>query len=224
MNRFFLLLFLLMGYVPAFCQDWPNLTRFQTANQELGDPAKGENRIVFMGNSITEGWLNTDPEFFEKYKIINRGISGQTTPQMVLRFRQDVIDLKPKAVFILAGINDIAGNTGPSTLKMIEDNFANMAFLAKSAGIKVVLCSTLPSNRIGWRANMNPSQKVKELNTWIKTFASKNHFTYLDYYSSLADGQDGLPEKYSKDGVHPTLEGYKVMESAALPLILKMKK
>lgn len=224
MNKLFFFLLVVSGLNTASAQDWPNLSRYKEANAQLGEPTAGEKRIVFMGNSITEGWSRADSGFFEKYKLINRGIGGQTTPQMVLRFRQDVIDLKPKAVFILAGINDIAGNTGPSTLKMIEDNFANMAFLAKAAGIKVFLCSTLPSNRIPWRDNMNPSEKVLELNKWMKEFASKNRFTYIDYYTVLADAQEGLPEKYSKDGVHPTLEGYKIMENVVTPVILKVRK
>lgn len=204
-------------------QDWPNLNRYKEANEQLGAPSPGEKRIVLMGNSITEGWVGNDPGFFNEYKLIGRGISGQTTPQMVLRFRQDVIDLKPEAVFILAGINDIAGNTGPSTLKMIGDNIENMAMLAKAEGIKVILCSILPANRIAWRDNMDPSEKVKEMNDWIKVYASNHQFGYLDYYSLLVDDKNGLPEKYSKDGVHPTLEGYKIMEKAMIPFINKIR-
>lgn len=221
-SLFFLLIFAFVSQI-GIAQDWPNLAKFRDANEKLGAPAAGERRIVFMGNSITEGWIKADPDFFEKYRLINRGISGQTTPQMVLRFRQDVIDLKPKAVFILAGINDIAGNTGPSTLKMIEDNYQNMAVLARSAGAKVFLCSVLPSNLIAWRDNMNPSEEVMELNTWMKSFAAKFKCEYIDYYTPLADAENGLPEKYSKDGVHPTLEGYKVMERVIVPHIKKIR-
>ena len=142
-------LFLLCGESTA--QDWANLTRFQAKNEALGTPAKGEKRVVFMGNSITEGWINTCPEFFEGRPYINRGIGGQTTPQMLIRFRQDVINLHPKVVVILAGTNDIAGNTGPSTLEMIEDNLASMAEIAHANGIKVILCSVLPAFDYPWR-------------------------------------------------------------------------
>lgn len=158
----FISLFLLAGNLPA--QDWANLKQFQNDNAALGAPAKGEKRVVFMGNSITIGWLNNCPEFFKDRPYINRGISGQTTPQMLLRFRQDVIDLQPKAVVILAGTNDIAGNTGPSTLEMIEDNLASMAQLAKANGIKVILCSVLPAFDYPWRPGMEPNVKIPELN------------------------------------------------------------
>lgn len=205
-------------------QDWANLSAFRMENEQLGQPAKGEKRIVLMGNSITIGWSNIHPGFINEQKLINRGIGGQTTPQMVLRFRQDVIDLKPAAVFILAGINDIAGNTGPSSLEMIEDNIRNMAVLARAAGIKVFLCSVLPSNHIDWRDGMNPSGQVTELNKWIKKFATHNGDAYVDYYSAMTDDQGGLPASLSNDGVHPTLEGYKVMEKVILPYIRKVRK
>lgn len=178
-----------------------------------------EKRIVLMGNSITEGWSKYDPVFLKEHALINRGISGQTTPQMLLRFRQDVIDLKPQKVFILGGINDIAGNTGPSTLKMIQDNIQSMAILARDAGIEVFLCSVLPANKLPWRNNMDPSSKVKELNTWIKQLATGNGFGYVDYYTALVDNSDGLRVQYTTDGVHPNLEGYKVMEKVLLPFI-----
>lgn len=142
-------LFLMSGNIAA--QDWANLKQFQKDNAALGTPAKGEKRVVFMGNSITIGWLHNCPEFFKDRPYINRGISGQTTPQMLIRFRQDVIDLQPKVVVILAGTNDIAGNTGPSTLEMIENNLASMAQLAKANGIKVILCSVLPAFDYPWR-------------------------------------------------------------------------
>lgn len=223
MYRLFFLSFLFMFSQETFSQDWPNLLRYRDADEKLGNPVPGEKRIVFMGNSITEGWINAHPEFFRENHLINRGIGGQTTPQMVLRFRQDVIDLKPAAVFILAGINDIAGNTGPSTLKMIKDNFENMAFLAEAARIKVVLCSILPSNKIPWRDNMNPSEKIRQINTWMKSFAESHQFEYVDYYSVLKDDKDGLPQNLSQDGVHPTPEGYLKMEQVVLPYIRKIR-
>ena len=176
-----------------------------------------------MGNSITEGWINTDPGFFKDYQLINRGIGGQTTPQMLLRFRQDVVDLKPKAVIILAGINDLAGNTGPSTQKMITDNFQSMAELAKASGIHVILCSILPSNRIPWRNNQDPSTRIDSLNRWLADYASKNSFDYVNYFAKLTDDKKGLPEKYSGDGVHPNLAAYKVMEKEILPYIEKVR-
>lgn len=221
----FSLLFLTMIFSEILvAQDWPNLGRFRDANEALGAPKKDEQRVVFIGNSITEGWLNADAGFFTKNNLINRGIGGQTTPQMVLRFRQDVIDLKPVAVVILAGINDIAGNTGPSTLKMIEDNFKNMVQLAMQNGIHVILCTLLPSNKIPWRNNINPSDMITELNKWIKDYAALHSLNVADYYSLLVDEQNGLPEKYSADGVHVNKDAYQIMEQAILPIIEKARK
>lgn len=195
--------------------DWPNLHRYRDENAKLDPPSPNENRVVFMGNSITDGWSRVSPDFFAGKPYLNRGISGQTTPQMLIRFRRDVIDLKPKVVIILAGINDIAGNTGPSSLEMIEDNFTSMAQLAKANGIKVVLCSVLPAYAFPWRPGINPVQKVTDLNKWIKNYADKNNFIYVDYYDAMVDERKGLPEKYSKDGVHPNQAGYKIMEPLA---------
>lgn len=191
--------------------DWPELRRYRMENSKLQAPAAHEARVVFMGNSITDGWIGTDPDFFKGKPYLDRGIGGQTTPQMLIRFRQDVIDLQPKVVVILAGINDIAGNTGPSSLKMIEDNIASMAQLAKANAIKVVLCSVLPAASFPWRPEIDPVQKIIDLNKWIKGFAEKNNFVYVNYYDAMVDERKGLPEKYSKDGVHPTKAGYAVM-------------
>lgn len=198
--------------------DWPDLRRYRSENAAL---KPGEYKVVFMGNSITDNWIQTRPDFFSTNKYLDRGISGQTTPQMLIRFRQDVIDLKPKVVVILAGINDIAGNTGPSTLEMIEDNIASMAQLAKSNGIKVVLSSVLPAYSFPWRPGIDPIQKIIDLNKWIKEFANKNNFIYLDYYSAMVDERKGLPAKYSTDGVHPNAAGYSIMEPLAEKAILK---
>ena len=192
--------------------DWPNLRRYKGENAKLSAPSANENRVVFMGNSITDGWINKSPDFFQQNPYLDRGISGQTTPQMLIRFRQDVIDLKPKVVVILAGINDIAGNTGPSSVQMIEDNLTSMAQLAKANGIKVVMCSILPAYSFPWRPGINPVQKIIEVNKWMKNFAEKNHFVYCDYYDAMVDERKGLPANLSKDGVHPTAEGYKIME------------
>lgn len=193
-------------------QDWANLAEFQEANAALEAPKEEENRVVFMGNSITIGWINSRPEFFEGQPWVNRGISGQTTPQMLVRFRQDVIDLHPKAVVLLAGTNDIAGNTGPSTIPMIMDNIKGMAEMAHANGIKVILSSTLPAYDYPWRTGLEPAPKIIELNKMIKTYCDEKGHIYLDYFSAMVDERDGLPKKYAEDEVHPTVEGYKVME------------
>jgi lysophospholipase L1-like esterase len=192
-------------------QDWANTGRFRNENEALGDPAPGEKRVVFMGNSITEGWIRFCPEFFSGKPYINRGISGQTTPQMLVRFRSDVINLKPSVVVILAGTNDIAGNTGPSTLEMIENNIISMAELAKANGIRVVLCSVLPAIDYPWNPGLNPVTKISSLNEIIEMYAKKSGIIYLDYYSHMVNEQKGLKEEYSYDGVHPNEAGYKVM-------------
>ena len=197
--------------------DWPQLRRYRGENIKAGLPSANENRVVFMGNSITDAWINVDPSFFQGKPYLDRGISGQTTPQMLVRFRQDVIDLKPKAVAILAGINDIAENTGPSSLQMIENNLMSMAQLAKANNIKVVLCSILPAAAFPWRPGINPIESIIELNKWMKNYAARNNFVYVDYYDAMADARKGLPSNLSKDGVHPTLEGYRIME----PLVVK---
>ena len=193
-------------------QDWPALEHFREANKKLAPPAEDENRVVFMGNSITIGWINKRPEFFKGKPYVNRGISGQTTPQMLLRFRQDVIDLRPKVVVILAGTNDIAGNTGPSTIRMIADNIFSMAELAKANGIKVVLSSTLPAYDYPWKPGLEPAEKIITLNQLLKTYADLNGVVYLDYFSAMVDERKGLPKKYANDEVHPTVAGYAVME------------
>ncbi|MCU0342673.1 MAG: SGNH/GDSL hydrolase family protein [Ignavibacterium sp.] len=192
--------------------DWANFERYKEENLKLGLPAPQDNRIVFMGNSITEGWKQLSPEFFEDKQYINRGISGQTTPQMLVRFRADVVNLKPKLVVILAGTNDIAGNTGPSTLEMIEDNISSMVEIAKSNNINVILCSVLPAYDYPWKPGLEPAQKIVTLNKWIKEYADKNETIYVDYFTPMADERSGLKKEYSEDGVHPDLAGYKVME------------
>lgn len=192
--------------------DWSNLSRYRDANKTLGLPASGENRVVFMGNSITEGWFTTDSAFFKENKYIDRGIGGQTTPQMLVRFRADVVNLQPKVVVILAGTNDIAGNTGPSTIDMIENNISSMAELAKAHKIYVILSSVLPVYDYPWKRGLQPAEKIIALNAWIKQYASENGCTYVDYWTPLADERKGMKTEYSKDGVHPILAGYKIME------------
>ncbi|MEP2279654.1 SGNH/GDSL hydrolase family protein [Maribacter sp.] len=202
----------LLGLTTIHAQDWADLKHFEEANSNVPELQVNENRVVFMGNSITIGWLNSRPEFFKGKPYINRGISGQTTPQMLIRFRQDVIELHPKVVTILAGTNDIAGNTGPSTLEMIMDNIKGMAELAHANGIKVILSSTLPAYDYPWKPGLEPSGKIIALNKMIKAYADAKGHIYLDYFSAMVDERNGLPKKYAADEVHPTVEGYKVME------------
>lgn len=201
----------------SYAQDWANLKRFQKENTELKMFKPNEHRVVFMGNSITEGWLNLRPEFFTDKPYVNRGISGQTTPQMLLRFRQDVINLMPSVVVILAGINDIAGNTGPSTIEMIADNIISMAELAKANNIKVILCSVLPAYDFPWRQGLEPAEKVVKLNKLLKTYAKKHNLVYVDYFTAMADESNGLKKELGSDGVHPNITGYLIME----PLVEK---
>jgi lysophospholipase L1-like esterase len=198
--------------------DWPNLKKYEDENSKLPSPAPNETRVIFMGNSITEGWKYADSSFF-KNGYIGRGISGQTTPQMLVRFREDVINLKPAAVVILAGINDIAENTGPSKLENVFGNIESMVQLAQAANIKVVISSVLPSNHLSWRPSIIPTEKVIQLNQMLKDYADKNNIVYLDYYSAMVDNEKGLPATLSGDGVHPTLAGYKAMEPLAVKAI-----
>tara|TARA_R110002020_G_scaffold303939_2_gene519483 strand:+ start:110736 stop:111422 length:687 start_codon:yes stop_codon:yes gene_type:complete len=200
-------------------QDWPNLERFREDNKTVDTTITDQ--VVFMGNSITEGWIRLDPDFFAQAPYVNRGISGQTTPQMLLRFRQDVIDLKPAAVVILAGTNDIAGNTGPSTLEMIADNIKSMSELAKAHGIEVIISSVLPAADYPWKPGIEPADKIIALNKMLQDYAAANDMIYLDYFSKMVDDNKGLPKELSEDGVHPTLEGYKVMEPLVEEAIAK---
>lgn len=202
-------------------EDWPNLKKFQEANAQLEEPLADEDRVVFMGNSITIGWLNARPEFFKDKPWINRGISGQTTPQMLIRFRQDVIELKPKVVVILAGTNDIAGNTGPSTLEMIANNIKGMAEIAHANGIKVILSSTLPAYDYPWKPGLEPAPKIIALNKMLKEYCDRKGHIYLDYFTAMVDERNGLPKKYAHDEVHPTKEGYAVMEPLVEAAIAK---
>jgi lysophospholipase L1-like esterase len=195
----------------ANATDWPNLQKYRDANAALGAPAPSERRVVFMGNSITEGWAKYFPQEFAGKPYIGRGISGQTTPQMLIRFRQDVVALKPAVVVILAGTNDIAGNTGPSTLEMIEDNMASMTEIAQANGIRVVLCSVTPVWDYPWRKGLEPAPKIIALNAWLKAYALRVNAVYADFHSGMADDRGGMREGLALDGVHPTEAGYRVM-------------
>lgn len=226
MNKFILslILFVITMTENIISQDWANLNRFKSENDSLLSQPIDDNRIVFMGNSITQGWIEQRPQFFANNPFINRGVSGQTTPQMLIRFRQDVVDLKPKVVVILAGTNDIAGNTGPSTLDMILDNLKSMSEIAKANRIEVILSSVLPAFDYPWRPGLNPNIKIPQLNKMIKDYCDKNDVIYLDYFSAMVDERNGLPLKYSSDGVHPNEEGYKVMEPLVEEAIKKVFK
>ena len=205
-------------------QDWPNLERFNEANTPFLNGDKDAPEVVFMGNSITIGWYNINPNFFNTNNYVNRGISGQTTPQMLVRFRTDVVDLKSKVVVILAGTNDIAGNTGPSTLKMIADNIFSMCEIAKANNIKVVISSVLPVYDYPWKPGLEPAQKIIDLNLMLREYALRNGHEYLDYFSSMVNDKKGLIETYGDDGVHPNEEGYKVMTDLVKDALSKVLK
>lgn len=172
---------------------------------------ENETTVVFMGNSIIQGWKQADPEFFSDPKLINRGIGGQTTTQMLSRFERDVIEMNPQAVLILAGTNDIAGNTGEISLLEIRDNIAKMAQMSKDHGIQVILCSVLPAFDYSWSPGRHPDKKIPELNALLKELANKNDLYYLDFFSAMADSKNGLPYELANDGVHPTRKGYELM-------------
>lgn len=222
--KFALILFTCFLLEFSYAQDWANLKRFQKENTELEIPDK--HRIVFMGNSITDNWFSMRPEFFAGKPYVNRGIGGQTTPQMLVRFRQDVLDLKPLVVVIMGGINDIAQNTGPSTIKMISDNIISMAELATANNITVVLCSVLPAFDFPWRQGLEPAEKILKLNSIIESYANDHQIEYIDYYSAMVNDVNGLKEELGSDGVHPNIEGYSLMEiifEKAISEVLKKK-
>ena len=199
-------------------QDWPNLARYRNDNATVKPPSAGEERVVFMGDSITDGWGRKYGKFFPGKPYINRGISGQTTPQMLIRFRPDVLAHKPRAVVILAGTNDIAGNTGPMSLEDIQNNLASMAELAKANGIRVVMASVMPvSDYIRPQTPRRPNEKIRELNDWIRKYTAANGHVYLDYYSAMLDDQGVFKQELTYDGLHPNDAGYDVM----LPLAEK---
>ena len=224
---FVLLMFLPAGYAQSLitdCKsDWPNLARYNEDNKKVGPPAKSEQRVVFMGDSITDSWDDQKyGGFFPGKPYINRGISGQTTPQMLIRFRPDVIALRPKAVVILAGTNDLAGNTGPTTLDAIDDNLKQMADLATANGIRVVIASVLPVSDYEMRDGKPLTQTVRRppaqilaLNKWIHDFAKTRGYVYLDYFSAMVDDKGFLKDALSDDGLHPNAQGYVVMAPLA---------
>lgn len=227
----FFLLIIAMLFSPQFtyAQDQSglyagvNLEKYRKANEAIGSPQEGENRVVFMGNSITEAWPVISPEFFDKHKgYIGRGISGQTTPQILLRFRADVLNLQPKVVLILAGTNDIAGNTGFTPIELIAENIMTMAELARQHDIQVIISSVLPAIDYPWKPGLEPAPKIIALNALLKAYAKNNQMIYLDYHSAMVDAEGGLkvPEYTTADDlVHPNAKGYSIMEKLALEAI-----
>jgi len=195
--------------------DWPNLARYRDANRSLPPASASEPRVVFMGDSITELWDRDSGKFFASKGYIGRGIGGQTTPQMLIRFQQDVVALNPKVVVINAGTNDIAGNTGPSTLEMIEDNLTSMTQIAAAKGIRVVLASVTPAYDYPWKRGMEPAEKVVALNSWMKDYCAKAGCVYADYFTPMSDEKHGMKEGLSRDGIHPTPAGYAIMAPIA---------
>jgi lysophospholipase L1-like esterase len=198
--------------------DWAYLARYRDANARLPSPSPREPRVVFMGDSLTENWGDKNNslfhdlgEFFPGRSYINRGISGQTSPQMLVRFHQDVIDLRPKVVVILAGTNDIAENTGKTSLNAIENNIDSMCELARASGIRVALGSVLPAQDFWWHHGLSPAPKIRALNAWIKDYAQKRRLVFIDYYSAMVDADGGLKAALSPDGIHPNGAGYAVM-------------
>lgn len=199
----------------AFRNDYANFARYRDANSALAAPAPGQQRVVFMGNSITDGWAQHFPVMFPGKPYIGRGIGGQTTPQMVIRFHADVVALQPAVVVILAGTNDIAGNTGPSSNEMIQHNLEAMTNIAQANGIRVVLSSVLPVFDYPWRPGLAPAPRIVALNAWMKAYAARVGAVYLDYHSAMKDDRDGLRAGLGDDGVHPNEAGYKIMAALA---------
>ena len=212
--------------IAVFTDDYGQLGRYHEANMKLGPPAAGETRVVFFGDSITDIWKLAD--YFPGKPYVNRGIGGQTTPQMLVRFRQDVIDLQPKVVVILAGTNDIAGNTGPMRNEDIEANYASFAELAKTHGIRVVYSSILPVHNYTEKSKdffaQRPTSRILELNTWLKDYCARNKIFYLDYFSAVVDDKGLLKKELADDGLHPNDAGYKIMAPLAEAAIEKAMK
>lgn len=198
--------------VALSAQDWAKFSRYEEANAQVTQKPKA----VLMGDSITDGWAKADAAFFTDNNLVGRGISGQTTSQMLVRFRRDVVDLAPKYVLILAGTNDIAKNNGDISLENILGNIISMCEIAKVNKIKPVICSVLPADRYRWRPEVAPAEDIVKLNAMLKAYADKNKIKYIDYHSVLKNENNGLPAEYAPDGVHPTIECYKIMEKMVL--------
>ncbi|MDA9280519.1 GDSL-type esterase/lipase family protein [Flavobacteriaceae bacterium] len=216
--KLYLSLLAIVIFTNMNAQDWANVARFKAEN-ELVIENKAPVKMVFMGNSITEGWKLFDPNFFNSTDYVNRGIGGQTTPQMLIRFKQDVLDLKPKGVVILAGTNDIAGNTGPMSIQEIYNQIESMAGLAALNKIEVFLCSVLPVYDYPWKPGLKPAPKIVALNEMLKTLAGEKNYLYIDYFSEMSDDKNGLKASLGADGVHPNEKGYEIMKRVLLNTI-----
>lgn len=206
----------------AMKTDWGNLGRYLKENQDLAGKTT-DKAVVFYGNSITENWKRFNNDFFEKNQFIGRGIGGQTTSQMLVRFRQDVVNLNPAAVVILAGTNDIAENTGPISVENIAGNIISMAEIAQANGIRPILCAVLPVYEYSWNKAVEPVKKIRHLNQLLKKYAQEKNLSFVDLYTPFVDERGGLPEKYSPDGVHPNAEGYKIMEQLVVKELIMQK-
>jgi len=210
-----------IGGKEDFSDDWAALRKYQQENKTLPPPGAGEKRVVFLGSSIFERWKTLSPDFFKNRPYLDRGISGQLAPQLLIRFRQDVIDLKPAAVVILAGSNDIAANTGHTTYESIMDNIISMVELAKAHNIAVILCKYLPVSEYPWKKGIEPAQKIITLNKLIEAYAQKNKLVVLDYFTPFANTENGQKAELTLDGVHPNGEGYRIMEKVTEAAISK---
>lgn len=210
MRYCFSLIFFLLC-VPLNAQEWANVNRFKAANDSIIENQAGV-ELVFMGNSITEAWLRFDLDFFLDNNYVNRGISGQTSPQMLVRFKQDVIALNPKGVVVLAGTNDLAGNTGHMTVEEIFNQISSMADLAAAHQVQVYLCSVLPVYDYPWKPGLEPASKIVLLNKMLRDLCNSSGFIYVDYFSEMADYKNGLKAGLGADGVHPNEKGYEIMK------------
>ena len=204
--------------------NWTNFKKYANQNMEAKSKQKGDIRVVFLGNSIFEGWSSARPDFFNNKPYYNRGISGQVTAQMLLRFQEDVVNLDPDVLVLKAGINDIAENAGPYDQQKTLNNIKSIVQLAKANKIKIVLCSVLPANRFVWRPALTPADKVIDLNAALQAYAKQANVLYLDLYAAVVDDKKGMKAAYAKDGVHPTVEGYKVLEPLVEEAIKRVKK
>lgn len=214
-----LLIAALLMITESSAQEWAHFDRYAADNVALGPPSDGERRVVFMGDSITEGWSQLYPEFFDGQPFINRGISGQVTAQMLVRFREDVLDLRPSIVFILAGTNDIALNQGPIPLETVAGHIESMAELAWAHGIDPVICSVLPASHYPWREGVDPSTEIPKLNAMLKSYSERMGFPFLDYFGAMTDGNNGLRDDLTSDAVHLTKEGYARLSELATAML-----
>ncbi len=221
-TRLLFVLIVAMTPLSIHAQEWAQLDRYASDNAAIAPRAADEYRVVFMGDSITEGWSVANPDFFADNPYINRGISGQVTAQMLVRFRQDVLALRPRAVFILAGTNDIAENQGPVTLETIAGHVESMAELAWAHGIEPVICSVLPASHYAWREGPDPATDIPRLNDMLRAYADRIGFRYLDYFAAMTDGENGLQADLTTDGVHLTHLGYQRLTTLASGLLEEM--